>query len=91
LGDHRGQAEFWSRKKGSNLKGVLPKSRILENRRSLKAQIILAENQNAPQVNLARHIFLAFANGGLGNTPSTFDIRRGFIMRVAWPGRCESN
>jgi hypothetical protein len=48
---------------------VLPKSHILENRRSLKVQIILAENQNAPQVNLARHVFLAFANGGLGNTP----------------------
>jgi hypothetical protein len=48
---------------------VLPKSHILENRRSLKVQIILAENQTAPQVNLARHIFLAFANGGLGNTP----------------------
>jgi hypothetical protein len=48
---------------------VLPKSHIVENRRSLRAQIILVENQNAPQVNLARHLFLAFANGGLGNTP----------------------
>jgi hypothetical protein len=48
---------------------VLPKSHILENRRSLKVQIILAENQNAPQVNLAPHVFVAFANGGLGNTP----------------------
>jgi hypothetical protein len=48
---------------------VLPKSHILENRRSLKVQIILAENQNAPQVNLARHVFVAFANGDLGNMP----------------------
>src|SRR4029077_1417300 len=53
---------------GRILKGVLPKSHILENRRSLKVQIILAEHQNAPQVNLARHVFLGFANGGLGNT-----------------------
>jgi uncharacterized membrane protein (DUF2068 family) len=52
---------------------VLPKSHVLENRRHLKVQIILAENQNAPQVNLARHVFLAFANGGLGNTPFRFD------------------
>jgi hypothetical protein len=60
---------------GRIFKGVLPKSHILENRRSLKVQIILAENQTAPQVNLARHIFLAFANGGLGNTPfKTFDV-----------------
>jgi hypothetical protein len=48
---------------------VLPKSHILENRRSLKVQIILAENQNAPQVNLARHVFLAFAGGGLATRP----------------------
>jgi hypothetical protein len=39
----------------------------------LKAQIILAEYQNAPQVNLARHVFLAFANGDLGNTPFRHD------------------
>jgi hypothetical protein len=64
---------------GSDLQGVLPKSHILENRRSLKVQIILAENQNAPQVNLARHVFLAFANGDLGNTPFTFEIARKWI------------
>jgi hypothetical protein len=59
---------------GSRLQGVLPKSQILKNRRSLKVQIILAENQNAPQVNLAPHVFLAFANGDLGNTPFTLHI-----------------
>jgi hypothetical protein len=68
---------------GSDLQGMLPKSHILENRRSLKVQIILAENQNAPQVNLARHVFLAFATGGLGNTP--FKIRPPFC--VAGPRR----
>jgi hypothetical protein len=35
---------------------------------------MLAGNQNPPQINLARHVSLAFAKGGLGNTPYTFDI-----------------
>ena len=28
----------------------------------------VAQDKRAPQVNLARHAFLRFANGGLGNT-----------------------
>jgi hypothetical protein len=64
-----GAHDDWGEERGSRLQGVLSKSHILENRGSLKVQIILAENQNAPQVNLARHVFLAFASGGLGNTP----------------------
>jgi hypothetical protein len=39
----------------------------------LKVQIIRAENQNARQVNLERHVFLGFANGDLGNTPFRSD------------------
>jgi hypothetical protein len=51
------------------IRACCPNHTFSKNRRSLKAQIIRAENQNAPQVNLARHVFLGFANGGLGNTP----------------------
>jgi hypothetical protein len=57
--------------------GVLPKSHIVENWRFLRVQIILAENQNAPRVNLARHFFFAFANGDLGNTPKRSFVPRG--------------
>jgi hypothetical protein len=48
---------------------VLPKLHILEKSAFFKDSNHLRRKSNAPQVNLERHVFLGFANGGLGNTP----------------------
>ena len=54
---------------GSYLIRAWPKSHILEKSAFFEGSNHPCRKSKRTQVNLPRHVFLAFANGGLGNTP----------------------